>query len=70
VSPRLRLPSRSLRVRAGHVVLLMAYVGLLSLRMPEVFLKGRFGAEEGAVYFFNAWNQPCMKRSLLYILAT
>ena len=41
--------------RAG---LLLTYAVMVAARMPEILLKGRFWAEEGAVYFLNARNLP------------
>ncbi len=35
---------------------LLLYAGLVLLRMPKIVLKGRFWAEEGAVFFANAWT--------------
>jgi hypothetical protein len=35
---------------------LLIYAALVLLRMPEIVLKGRFWAEEGAVFFTNAWT--------------
>lgn len=31
---------------------------LVAVRLPRVFLEGRFWAEEGRVHFENAWNMP------------
>jgi hypothetical protein len=40
-------------------VLLGIFAVLICLRMPEVILKGRFWAEEGNVFFIDAWyNTP------------
>jgi hypothetical protein len=38
--------------------LLLAYAIAIMARMPQVLLKGRFWAEEGAVYFLNGRNLP------------
>ncbi len=57
------LPSRTLpwqrpATRIERVALLAGFAVLTALRLPNVWLKGRFWAEEGAVYFYNAWNEP------------
>jgi len=39
-------------------LLVAAYAALILSRLPNVFIKGRFWAEEGAVYFFRAWREP------------
>ncbi len=44
--------------------LLAAYAALLCLRMPEIIIKGRFWAEEGTVFFENAWKLPAMQALL------
>ena len=41
-----------------RVGLLFAYVVLVATRLPQVLIKGRFWAEEGAVYFINARTLP------------
>jgi hypothetical protein len=46
------------RDRAIRAVLLLAFAVLVCLRMPEIILKGRFWAEEGAYFFDNAWVMP------------
>ena len=35
---------------------LLIYAALVLLRMPEIVLKGRFWAEEGTIFFTNAWT--------------
>lgn len=42
-------------VRLG---LVLGLAVLLASRIPNAFLKGRFWAEEGVVYFANAWTKP------------
>ena len=37
---------------------LLFFALLVAVRLPRVFLEGRFWAEEGRVYFENAWNLP------------
>jgi hypothetical protein len=41
-----------------RVVLFGAFILLVAARLPEVLLKGRFWAEEGSVYFVDAWRKP------------
>jgi len=38
--------------------LLLAYGFIVAARMPQILLKGRFWAEEGAIYFLNGRNLP------------
>jgi hypothetical protein len=38
------------------VLLLLVYAAAVSVRMPQILLKGRFWAEEGAIYFLNGRN--------------
>jgi hypothetical protein len=38
--------------------LLVAYAILVGARIPQVFLKGRFWAEEGVIYFLNGRDLP------------
>jgi hypothetical protein len=40
-----------------RVYFLLAYAVLIVMKMPQILLKGRFWAEEGAVYFINARTQ-------------
>lgn len=40
--------------RRMRLALLLAYALLVAVRMPNIWAKGRFWAEEGAVYFRNA----------------
>jgi hypothetical protein len=47
----------SLGVRTT-IALLAAFAALVAARIPGAFTLGRFWAEEGAVYFANAWNRP------------
>ena len=52
-----RIPGRPIVLGPGPVALgLLLYAGLVLLRMPEIVLKGRFWAEEGAIFFANAWT--------------
>jgi len=51
---RLSAP-RQRRVTAGALAL---FALLVCVRMPQIILKGRFWAEEGQVFFANAWNMP------------
>ena len=37
---------------------------LICLRMPEIVIRGRFWAEEGVVFFHNAWTLPWSKALL------
>ncbi len=37
---------------------LLAYTVLSCTRMPQIVITGRFWAEEGRVFFRNAWDQP------------
>ncbi len=48
-------PRRAIAVRAGA---LLAFIVLVLLRLPEVTVHGRFWAEEGRLYFRNAWAMP------------
>ena len=41
------------------VLLLLVYAAAVSVRMPQILLKGRFWAEEGAIYFLNGRNLSC-----------
>ena len=41
--------------RTAYVLL---FALLLTLRLPRILLEGRFWAEEGRVFFENAWNMP------------
>ena len=45
--------------------ILMLYAALVLLRMPEIVLKGRFWAEEGTVFFTNAWTLDPMTALLM-----
>lgn len=38
--------------------LLLAYAIIVAARMPQILLKGRFWAEEGAIYFLNGRDLP------------
>jgi hypothetical protein len=40
-----------------YTFLLATYAVLLLIRMPDILIKRRFWAEEGEVYFHNAWNE-------------
>jgi hypothetical protein len=44
--------------RPEKLVLLCTFALLIVARMPGVLLHGRFWAEEGKVYFVNAWTLP------------
>jgi hypothetical protein len=46
------------RLGWGGAAALLAYAALVCLRMPQIVLHGRFWAEEGAVFFRRAWDQP------------
>lgn len=52
-------PSSSTRTdgfgRGAVALALLIYALLILVRMPEIVLKGRFWAEEGAIFFVNAW---------------
>jgi len=39
-------------------LILAGFALLISVRMPEIIIKGRFWAEEGAVFFQRAWVMP------------
>ncbi|MGI4797720.1 MAG: hypothetical protein ACRYG8_27475 [Janthinobacterium lividum] len=45
--------------------ILVLYAALVLLRMPEIVLKGRFWAEEGTVFFTNAWTLDPMTALLM-----
>ncbi len=49
--------------RSG-ALLLAAYALLLCARMPQIIIKGRFWAEEGHVFFSNAWTLPPLQALL------
>ena len=51
-----------------RVSYLVFFALLLAVRLPRVLLEGRFWAEEGRVYFENAWNLPWLD-ALLYSYA-
>ena len=40
-----------------YAFLLATYAAVVLLRMPDILIKRRFWAEEGEVYFHNAWNE-------------
>lgn len=42
----------------GVLLLLLAFAALVAARLPNVFIKGRFWAEEGTTYFANALHRP------------
>ncbi len=44
---------------------LLLYAALVVLRMPEIVLKGRFWAEEGTVFFTNAWTLDPVRALLM-----
>jgi len=49
--------------KSGYLItqsaILAGFVALVLCRMPEILLHGgRFWAEDGLVYFSNAWNEP------------
>jgi hypothetical protein len=53
-----RLPQKPINIVA-QLALLASFAALVLCRMPEIVLHGgRFWAEDGLVYFSNAWNQP------------
>jgi hypothetical protein len=52
------LLSNAMRTILLRFCLLVSYIVLVAVRMPQVLLKGRFWAEEGAIYFINARTQP------------
>ena len=41
-----------------RVAYLVCFALLLAVRLPRVLIEGRFWAEEGRVFFENAWNLP------------
>jgi hypothetical protein len=52
------LPERSKQIVAQSAIL-AGFVLVVLWRMPQIVLHGgRFWAEDGLVYFANAWNQP------------
>jgi hypothetical protein len=55
-----RRPFPSLLVPA----LLTLFALLICLRMPEIVIKGRFWAEEGNVFFYNAWTMKPLQALL------
>jgi len=52
-----RRPQAS-RLAAMTVLSLSAYALAISVRMPQIIVKGRFWAEEGAIFFRHAWDEP------------
>ena len=40
-----------------YTFMLVAYAMAVLVRMPDILIKRRFWAEEGEVYFHNAWNE-------------
>src|SRR5271170_1483198 len=40
-----------------YTFMLMAYAVAVLVRMPDILIKRRFWAEEGELYFHNAWNE-------------
>lgn len=47
------------RRQAGAIgLILLLYAVLIVLRMPSIVLHGRFWAEEGTVFFAQAWSRP------------
>lgn len=45
------------KTRSQHTFLLLGiFAFFLCLRSPEILIKGRFWAEEGTVFFHNAWT--------------
>src|SRR5271166_3835746 len=40
-----------------YTLMLAAYATAVLVRMPDILIKRRFWAEEGEVYFHNAWNE-------------
>ncbi len=47
--------------RPVRVLLLALFAVLVIVRMPEIVLKGRFWAEEGRIFFADAWTMPPLK---------
>ena len=41
-----------------RITLTLLFAGLICLRMPDILLHGRFWAEEGKVFFAEAWRLP------------
>jgi hypothetical protein len=41
-----------------RVVWVSMFVLLIVMRQPRILLEGRFWAEEGPVFFVNAWDMP------------
>ena len=50
---------RSLNLASAkfYTFVLVAYAVAVLVRMPDILIKRRFWAEEGEVYFHNAWNE-------------
>lgn len=46
------------RSSAEKAILLCSFALLVAVRLPNVFLQGRFWAEEGTIYFEYAWRLP------------
>ena len=44
---------------------LLLYAALVLLRMPDIVLHGRFWAEEGTIFFANAWTLDPMRALLM-----
>jgi hypothetical protein len=44
-----------------RITLTLLFVALICLRMPDIVLHGRFWAEEGKVFFSDAWRLPAGK---------
>jgi|SRR5271170_1093266 len=50
---------RSLNLASAkfYTFMLVAYAVAVLVRMPDILIKRRFWAEEGELYFHNAWNE-------------
>lgn len=42
----------------NNIIILFVFSILIVMRLPDVFLRGRFDAEEGMVFFAYAWHFP------------
>jgi hypothetical protein len=49
---------QSITRRYERAALLVFLLILIAVRIPNVWIYGRFWAEEGSVFFANAWNMP------------
>ncbi len=56
---------RPLRSNLERAAFILGFALLVAVRLPRILLEGRFWAEEGQIFFENAWNMPWLQALLV-----